>query len=156
GVDLMQIDGLNSVSVLTLISETGLDASKWKSEKHFTSWLGLAPNNKISGGKILSSNTKKVKSRANNIFRMAAQSLLRSNSYPGGFYRRQRYRLGVEKAIVATARKIAVIYYNMLKYGQWYHDYGCEHYEQQYKEKNIKYLKLNAGELGLELVAKSA
>lgn len=156
GVDLMQIDGLNSVSVLTLISETGLDTSKWKSEKNFTSWLGLSPNNKITGGKIISSKTKKVKSRANNVFRLAAQSLLRNKSYLGGFYRKQRYRLGTEKAIVATARKIAVIYYNMLKYGQSYYDYGCEYYEQKYRERNIKYLRRKAKELGLELVAKLA
>lgn len=156
GVDLTQIDGLNSLSVLTLISETGLDMSKWKTEKHFTSWLGLSPNNQITGGKIISSKTKKNKSRSSKLFRLGAQSLLKSQSYLGGFYRRMRYRIGTEKAIVATARKIAVIYYNMLKNGQAYYDFGHEYYEQQYKERNLKYLKRKAEELGLDLIKKPA
>ncbi len=85
--------------------------NKWKSEKHFTNWLGLAPNNKISGGKVLSCSTKKVKNRANNVFRLAAFSVAHSNSYLGGVYKKLRFRLGPSKANVAVARKIAVIYY---------------------------------------------
>lgn len=152
GIDLTQIDGLNTSSVLTLISEVGMDMSKWKSEKHFTSWLGLAPNNKISGGKVLSKNTKKIKNRAGNIFRLAANTISRGDSYLSGVYRRFRSRLGPGKANVATARKIAIIFYNMLKFGQDYYDYGCDYYEKKIAEKNYKYLKLKAKNLGFELV----
>lgn len=151
GVDLTQIDGLNTTNVLTLISEVGLDMSKWKTEKHFTSWLGLAPNNKISGGKVLSKHTKKTKNKAGNAFRLAASSLSRGDSYLGGVYRRFRSRLGPGKANVATARKIAVIFYNTLKYGQEYYDYGCDYFEKKVAERNYKYLKSQAKHLGFEL-----
>ena len=151
GVDLTQIDGLNTTNVLTLISEVGLDMSKWKTEKHFTSWLGLAPNNKISGGKVLSKKTKKTKNKAGNVFRLAASSLSRGDSYLSGVYRRFRSRLGAGKANVATARKIAVIFYNTLKYGQEYYDYGCEYFEKKVAERNYKYLKAKAKHLGFEL-----
>lgn len=154
-VDLTQITGLNTTSLLTIISETGLDAGKWKTEKHFTSWLGLAPNNKISGGKILSSKSRKVKSRASNAFRMAAQSTGCSKSYLGAFYRKQRYRLGPAKANVATARKIAVIYYNMLKNGTEFYDYGADYFETKYKAKSLKLLKSKAKKLGYEIVLKT-
>lgn len=156
GVDLTQIDGLSTSSVLTLISEVGLDMSKWKTEKHFTSWLGLAPNNKISGGKVLSKNTKKTKSRAGNVFRLAASSIARGESYLGGVYRRFRTRLGPGKANVATARKIAIIFYNMLKNGQNYYDYGCDYFEKKVAERNYKYLKRKAKHMGMELVPISA
>jgi len=156
GVDLTQIDGLNTTSVLTLISEVGLDMTKWKTEKHFTSWLGLAPNNKISGGKVLSKNTKKTKNRAGNIFRLAANSLSRGDSYLSGVYRRYRSRLGPGKANVALARKIAVIFYNMLKHGQEYFDLGCDYYEKKVAERNYKYLKVRAKHLGFDIVPLSA
>jgi transposase len=152
GIDLTQIDGLNTTNVLTLISEVGLDMSKWKTEKHFTSWLGLAPNNKISGGRVLSKNTKKTKNRAGNVFRLAANTLSRGESYLSGVYRRFRSRLGPGKANVATARKIAVIFYNMLKNGQEYYDYGCDYFEKKVAERNYKYLKSKAKHLGFELV----
>lgn len=156
GVDLTQIDGLNTSSVITLISEVGLDMSKWKTEKHFTSWLGLAPNNKISGGKVLSKNTKKTKNRAGNVFRLAANSISRSDCYLGGAYRRYRSLLGPGKANVAVARKIAVIFYNMLKHGQEYFDLGCEYYEKKIAERNYKYLKVRAKHLGFDIVPISA
>ena len=156
GVDLIRIDGLNTNNVVTLISETGLDMSKWKTEKHFTSWLGLAPDNKISGGKVLSSGTKKVKSRASNAFRMAAYTLSNSNSYLGAIYRKLKYRLGPAKANVAIARKIAVLYYLTLKHGIKYVDYGCDYFEKRHMERNIKYLKKRAKEFGLVLIPQSA
>jgi len=128
--------------------------SKWSSEKKFTNWLGLAPNNKITGGKVISSKSGKGNKRANTAFRMAALSLSRSDSYLGAFHRRQRYRLGVEKAIVATGRKIAVIYYSMLKNGTWYYDYGSEYYENQYQDKQRKWLISKAQKLGLDVAVK--
>lgn len=156
GVDLTQIDGLNTSSVLTLISEVGLDMSKWKTEKHFTSWLGLAPNNKISGGRVLSKNTKKTKNRAGNVFRLGANTISRGDSYLSGVYRRYRSLLGPGKANVAVARKIAVIYYNMLKHGQGYFDLGCEYYEKKVAERNYKYLKVRAKHLGFDLIPLTA
>ena len=96
--------------------------NKWKTEKHFTSWLRLSPNNKISGGKIISHRTQKTNNRANKLFRLAAQSLANSKSALGAFYRRLRYRIGPAKAIVAIARKLAIIYYRMMNFKMEYHD----------------------------------
>lgn len=151
GVDLTQIDGLNISSVLTLLAETGLDMSKWETEKHFTSWLGLSSSNKITGGKIISSKTKKVKSRANHAFRMAAFSLSRRDSFLGANYRKLKYKVGASKATVAIARKIAIIYYSMLKKGDPFYDYGSNYYEEKYRESQIKHLKAKAKRLGLEV-----
>ena len=152
GVDLFVVDGLNSNNLLGIIAETGLDMEKWKSEKHFTSWLRLSPNNKISGGKIISNHTQKTKNRANKLFRLAAQSLARSQSAPGAFYRRLKYRLGAPKAIIATARKIAVIYYRMIRFKMEYRDIGAEKYEAKYKTDQIKYIEKKAQTLGFKLV----
>lgn len=151
GVDLTQVDGLDILTVQTIISEIGLDMSAWPTVKHFTSWLGLAPNNKITGGKVISSSTKKVKSRAHQAFRMAAQSLSRSNSALGVFYRRIRAKHGGLKANVATAHKLARIVYFMLKNREEYKDPGMDYYEEQYKKRAIKNLKRKAKLLGLEV-----
>lgn len=152
GVDVTQIDGMNVVTGLTAISETGLDMSKWPTEKHFCSWLALSPNNRISGGKILSAKTKKVASRAACTFRMAAQSLHNSPTALGAFYRRIKSRLGAKAAITATAHKIAGIYYNMLKYGSDYVDQGQDYYNSRYRDKVIKGLRRKAAAMGYELM----
>ena len=152
GVDLFAVDGLGANNVLGIISETGLDMSKWKTEKHFTSWLRLSPNNKISGGKVISHHTQKTNSRANKLFRLAAQSLANSNSALGAFYRRLRYRVGAPKAIVATARKLAIIFYRMMYFKIEYRDIGAEQYELKYRTNQIKYLEKKAQALGLKLV----
>lgn len=151
GVDLTQIDGLDVLTVQTIISEIGLDMSAWPSVKHFTSWLGLAPNNKVTGGKIISSKTKKVKSRARQAFRMSAQSLARSDSALGAFYRRIRAKHGGLQANVATAHKLARIVYFMIKNGEAYQDPGSDYYEEQYRQRAIKNLKRKARKLGLEV-----
>jgi transposase len=109
GVDLTAVDGIDALTAQTIISEVGLDMSKWPSAKHFASWLGLAPHNDKSGGKILRSRTKKTQNRANTAFRIAAQSLSRSQSALGAFYRRMRAKHGPAKANVATAHKLARI-----------------------------------------------
>ena len=96
------------------MSEVGTDMSKWKTEHHFTSWLGLAPNTKISGGKIISSRIMKKKHNAGQAFRIAANSLYNSKSPLGDYYRRIRAKAGAAKAVVATARKLAIIYYKMI------------------------------------------
>ena len=138
--------------MLGIIAETGIDMEHWKTEKHFVSWLRLSPNHKISGGKILSRYTKKTTNRANELFRMAAQSLARSDCALGAFYRRLAYRIGAPKAIVATARKLAVIYYNMLRYKIEYQDIGAKQYEMNHKANQIKYLAKKAQQFGFKLV----
>ena len=114
-VDLTSIDGLNINSVEAIISEVGTDMSKWPTEKHFGSWLGLSPNNKISGGKILSKKIKKVVSRASCCFRLSAFSVSNSKSAMGAYYRRLRSRIGAPKANTATAYKIARMFYKCMK-----------------------------------------
>jgi transposase len=106
--------------VQTIISEIGTDMSRFPSEKHFCSWLGLAPRNDISGGKVLRSRTMKVASRANQAFRMAAQAVSRTDTAFSAYYRAMRARKGPQQAIVATAHKIARTVYHLLKIGEAY------------------------------------
>jgi hypothetical protein len=112
----------------------------------------LAPHNDKSGGKVLRSRTKKTKNKANLAFRLAAQSLSRSQSAVGAFYRRMRAKHGPAKAITATAHKLARIVYFMLKNRTAYMDPGVTHYEQQYRDRAIRNLKRRAAALGLDLV----
>lgn len=151
GVDLTRIDGLDALTVLKIISEIGLDMSRWPTEKHFASWLGLSPGSKISGGKVLSAKTKKCASPAAHCLRLAAYSLHKSNSAIGAFFRRKKSQLGPAKAITATAHKIARILYNMLKNGTEYKDIGQDYYEQRYKNRLYENLKRRAKQLGFEL-----
>lgn len=152
GVDLFAVDGFGANNLLGIIAETGIDMTRWKTEKYFTSWLRLSPNNKISGGKILSHHTQKTNNRANKLFRLAAQSLANSKCSLGAFYRRLRYRIGPAKAIVATARKLAIIFYRMVRFKIEYHDIGAEQYEMKHRANQIKYLEKKAQALGLKLV----
>jgi transposase len=154
GVDLTQIDGLNEASVLKIISETGIDVSPWPTVKHFSSWLGLSPGNKITGGKILSSKTKPSANRAAEAFRVAAFGMFNSKSALGAYCRRQRARLGAPKAITATAHKIARTFYSMLKNGSEYVDQGQDYYEQQYRDRITRNLKKRAADMGFDLVPK--
>lgn len=152
GVDLTAIDGIDALTVQAIITEIGTDVSAWPTVKHFTSWLGLAPHNDKSGGKVLRSRTKKTKNKANLAFRLAAQSLSRSQSAVGAFYRRMRAKHGPAKAITATAHKLARIVYFMLKNRTAYMDPGVTYYEQQYRDRAIRNLKRRAAGLGLALV----
>jgi len=152
GVDFTQIPGLDVVSVQTILSEIGLDPGKFPTEKHFVSWLGLCPNNRITGGKVKSTKTRKTVNRAANAFRMAAQALASSNSGLGGFYRRIRARLGSPKAITATAHKLARIFYRMWTTGQAYTDLGSDYYENRYKERVLRNITKRARELGYNAV----
>src|SRR5829696_7643169 len=112
GVDLVAVMGLSAVTVQTILSEIGTDMERFPTVKHFCSWLGLAPHNDSSGGKVLRSRTMKVRNRANQAFRQAAQSVAKSDSSFGAYYRAMRARLGPKQAIVATAHKIArTVYY---------------------------------------------
>ena len=153
GVDLTAIDGLEVLTVQTIISEVGTDMSQWKSVKHFTSWLGLAPENEISAGKVLRTGTKKVKSRANLAFRQAAMGASRGQSVLGVFYRRIRAKHGPGVAIVATAHKIARIFYAMLKDRREYISPDTTVYDAKQKERAIRHLKRKAAKLGLQVVS---
>jgi transposase len=120
GVDLVAVTGISGGLVQTIISEIGTDMSRFPSEKHFCSWLGLAPRNDISGGKVLRSRTMKVASRANQAFRMAAQAVSRTDTAFSAYYRAMRARKGPQQAIVTTAHKIARTVYHLLKTGEAY------------------------------------
>jgi len=156
GVDFTQIDGLESLTVQTILSEVGLDPTRFATVKHFASWLGLSPGSRISGGKVLSSQTRKVVNRAAKAFRMAAQSLANSKTALGAFYRRLRSRLGPPKAITATAHKLARIFYHLWTTGDAYVDMGVDAYEQQYQQRVVKNLKRRAKQMGFELVPQQA
>ena len=150
GVDLVAITGLNASTVQEIISEIGTDLSAFPNEKHFCSWLTLAPHNDISGGKLLRSRTLPGHNRAGQAFRMAAQSVAKSpNSAFGAFYRRMKARLGAKQAIVATAHKIARAFYHILKHRTPFHDLGGEEYERRAREREIKNLQKRAAKLGL-------
>lgn len=156
GVDFTQIDGMGVLTVQTILSEVGLDPSRFPSVKHFTSWLGLCPGSRITGGKVKSSATRRVVNRAANAFRLAACSAGKSQSALGAFYRRLRARLGAPKAITATAHKIARIFYHLWTAGEGYVDPGAAYYEQRYRERTLKHLQKRAQDLGMELVACAA
>jgi transposase len=141
GVDVTEVSGISEISILTILSEAGTDMSKWKNEHHFTSWLGLAPNTKISGGKEISSRIPKKKHHAGQAFRMAAMGLNNSKSPLGDYYRRIKAKAGRAKAVVAAARKLAIIYYKMVSNKEAFNPKALEDYQQKYKEKKINQLK---------------
>ncbi len=151
GVDLVAVMGLSSSSVQTIISEFGTDMSRFPTVKHFGAWLGLAPRNDISGGKVLRSRTQKVANRASQAFRQAAQAVARSDSAIGAYYRAMRARKGPEQATVATAHKIARIVYHLLKYGEAYEEESADAYEQKRQERELRQLTRRANKLGYTL-----
>lgn len=151
GVDLTQIHGIGPYLALRLISECGTDLSRWPTAKHFTSWLTLAPGCKISGGKVLSAHTRKSKNRISAHLRLAAVSVGRTSTALGAFYRRLAARVGKAKAVTATARKIAVLFYNAMRFGIDYRDPGADHYEAAYRERVVKQLRRRAEAFGFTL-----
>lgn len=150
--DLSQIDGIGPHNALRLVSEIGTDMSLWPSERHFTSWLTLAPNNKVSGGRLLSSRTQPSANRAAAILRIAAMSVGRTQTALGAFYRRLAYRIGKAKAITATARKLAILVYRCLKGELIYQDPGAAAYDLRHRETVIRGLRKRAAALGFSLV----
>jgi len=152
GVDLSVVDGFGVSLAQTVIMEVGTDMSKFPSEKHFCSWLGLAPKHEISGAKVLKNKTLKTKNRAGQAFRMAAQSVKRADCVFGSLYRRLKGRLDKAQATVATAHAIARVVYRMLKYKVEYEKINVEEYEQKYQEQQIKYMRKKAAKLGFQLV----
>lgn len=152
GIDFTKIPGFDVLTVQAIISEIGINYSKWRSEKHFTSWLGLSPANKITGEKVFRTRTREVINRAANAFRMAAYAVGKSKSALGAYYRRLKKQLGSPKAITATARKLACIFYQMLRYGQKYVEKGMNYYETRYQERVVKNLIKKARDFGYILV----
>ena len=151
GTDLTQIHAIGPYVALRLIAECGTDLSRWPTAKHFTSWLTLSPGCKISGGKVLSAHTRKATNRVTAHLRLAAVTVGRTNTALGAFYRRLAARIGKAKAVTATARKIAVLFYNAMRFGMDYQDPGAEHYERKYRERVIKNLHRRAAEFGYTL-----
>lgn len=152
GVDLTAIPGIEASSALRIISEIGLDLSRWENSKQFASWLGLCPGNKVSGGKRLSGKSKRTANYAASALRIAASTLHRSESALGAFFRRLKSRLGAPKATTAAAHKLAVIIFNMLKYGLEYIETGQDYYEKQYRDRMVNNLSRRAKMLGFNLV----
>lgn len=153
GVDLTTIDGLNSVSVQTFITHTGVTFSAWPTPNHLVSWLSLCPNNDISGGKIIYSWMKRSNNAAAQALRVAAMSLANSKSALGAYYRRMRARHGPQTAVTATAAKLARIIYAMVTKKQEYRDLGADYYDRIYKDRQLKNIKRRAASLGFKLVA---
>lgn len=151
GTDLTQIHGIGPFLALRLIAECGTDLSKWRTAKHFTSWLTLSPGCKISGGKVLSAHSRKTTNRLTAHLRLAAVTVGKTNTALGAFYRRLAARIGKAKAVTATARKIAILFYNTMRFGMSYADPGADQYEQKYRERVLKQLHRRAAEFGLEL-----
>ncbi len=152
GVDLTTVDGMDAFTALKVVSEIGTDMTRWQSAKHFASWLGFSPNNRITGGKVISSRTKANANRAATALRLAANALHRSDSALGAFLRRKKAQLGAPKAITATAHKLARIICSMLRCGQTYADAGAEYCETQYRQRALRSAKRRAAQLGYQLV----
>lgn len=151
GTDLTQIHGIGPSLALKLVGECGTDLAAWPTSKHFASWLCLSPGNKISGGKLLSSKTRRSSSRAAALLRLAATTIGRTDTALGAFYRRLSARTGKAKAVTATARKIAVLFYNALRYGMAYNDPGAAQYEERYRSRVIGNLQRRAKAFGFAL-----
>jgi len=153
GVDITQVDGIDALTAQKILTEIGWDMSKWPTVKHFTSWLRLAPRNDTSGGKVLRRTSNKTQNPATQAFRIAAQSLARSNSALGAFYRRIRAKHGAKQAVAATAHKLARIVYAMLKNRTPYVDPGPDYYDEHYRDRVVRNLERRAAKLGLQLVS---
>ena len=151
GADLTKLPGLELLAVQRILSEIGLDMSRWPSEKHFCAWLNVAPNNRISGGKILSSKPRKNANRAAAALRLAAQGAMQSKTAIGAFIRRIKSRLGAPTAINAGAHKLARLLYRMLKFGKAYVETGQQAYEKLFKERTLRNLQRRARELGFDV-----
>jgi transposase len=153
-LNLTQIDGLTPYTALALLSEIGTDMARWPTEKHFTSWLTLAPKNKISGGRLLSSRTPRSANRAAGVLRMTAMSLGRTQTALGAFYRRLAGRIGKPQAITATARKLAILVYRALTGDLVYRDLGADGYDAQQRTRILRQLRRRVATLGFDLVSR--
>jgi transposase len=156
GVDLTRIDGIDVTTALAVISEVGADMSRFPSDKHFASWLGLCPGTKISGGKVLSGRTKCCANRAAQALRLAASALRSSQSALGAYFRRLCSRMDKAKAVTAAAHKLARLIYAMLTKGEEYTDQGEDYYEERYHDRIVRQLAQRAEKMGMKLVPAEA
>jgi transposase len=156
GVDLTTIEGIEEGTALVILSEIGTDMYRWPSVKHFCRWLGLCPQHKISGGKVLSRRVRPGAHRGTVALRLAARSLHHSQSALGAFFRRMKARLGTPKAITATAHKLARLVYSLLQHGSAYVQQGLDAYEAQYRERKVTLMAKQAKALGSTLVPLAA
>lgn len=152
GVDITEIPGIQENIAMTILSEIGTDMSKWKDKKSFASWLSLCPGNKISGGKVLNTRTVKSDNRVAQALRLAANAVRNTDTAIGAYFRRMRAKFGPAKAVTATAHKLAVILYTMLKYKKNYIELGAKYYEHKYRERVLKNLHKKAKELGYDVI----
>ena len=142
GTDVLAIYGLSDISGLEILAETGTDLSRWENEAHFRAWLNLCPNNKISGGKIISSRMMKKKpNAASQAFRYAANAVQKSDHWLGDYFRRMKSKGGNKYAVLATAGKIATIYYKMVRYKEEFKPLDLEEYQQKHRQAKIAYLE---------------
>jgi transposase len=156
GVDVTAVEGVGVSVALTLLSEVGPDLSSFPTEKHFASWLGLCPDNRISGGRVLSCRTRRVVNRLSDALRLAATALEHSRSALGAYYRRMKAKLGAAAAVTATAHKLARILYRLVKHGEAYVRQGLEDYEKKHQDRRLKSLQKAARSLGFELIQSPA
>ena len=152
GVDLTRIEGIEVKTAQIILSEVGVDMSRWPTEKHFSSWLGLCPNHQITGGRVLSRHTRKVVNRASTALRRAASTLRLNKSALGAKYRRLHARLGAPKAITAIAHHLARLVYRMIRYGHEYVAHHAEHYEKKYRDQQIRWVRKRAAEFNLQVI----
>jgi transposase len=153
GVNALRIDGINLITFQTVVAELGTDLGNWfPTEHHFTSWLGLTPRRDVSGGKVIRHTREKSRNRVAGVLRMAANALVRSDSYLGARYRNLRTRLGSPKAIKAMARYLACIVYRLFTKGQAWVDRGAEHFERNRQARDLARLQAQAGSRGFRLV----
>jgi len=152
GVDLTRIDGIDVTTALVVVSEVGADMSKFPSDKHFASWLGLCPGTKITGGKVMSGKTKRCANRAAQALRLAAAALRSRQSALGAYYRRLCARMDKPKAVTAAAHKLARLNYAMLNHGQEYTDRGQDYFEERYRQRVLHNLAQKAKAMGMQLL----
>lgn len=156
GADFPQIDGLDVLTAQTIISEVGLDPSRFGTAKRFCSWLGTCPDNRVTGGKVKSTHTRPVANRAAKAFRLAARSAGKTQSPIGAFYRRIKARKGAPEAITATAHKIARIFFHLWQHPQAFDPTHLERHQQQYEQRRLNNLRRAAKERGFQLVPLAA
>jgi transposase len=151
GTDLTQCPALGPATVATLFAELGADLSAFASAKRFCSWLGLCPDPRKSGGRVLRHQTRAVKHRVATAFRLAAQALHHSDTVLGQFYRRMRAKLGAPQAVTATAHKLARIFYHLVTTKEAYDTSVFERLEAQHQQQQLQRLRNQARRLGFTL-----
>jgi transposase len=156
GVDLTHVPGFQAPTIHVILAAVGLNMHQWPTDKHLASWLGLCPDNQMSGGKVLATGRRRVQNRARRALRRAAHSLRTRPSYLGAFYRRMRSTLGPAKATTATAHKLATMLSHMLQAKTSYRERGAEYSLHRDQERNLKQLRKPAKDLGCALVPQAS